>query len=582
MSIVTLDPEVRKKLEHALDAKIPGPDDEAFEGFARSLRLAHPELHRELLQGVRVAVKMPVERAVDRAAWRGRLRETVNRLFFQKQWPDQRVLDKKRLMYAGLGGLMLLLPVAFLLSGNLNGSLSEAGVPAPQPAEEVVRADETTQPPERAEIIPEHFSNNGEPSNAPVASQATGPANDARTPIPPERLAQSSTTTSSSPSFTPFPTTPPQPVPTQLPPSFPNQSSAPALPTQLTVATSSPISEAILLWQNGVSSATRGGSGFPGGPPSSPGSGATEAKAPTVFVRPTDLAPAPTVYLKASATPEDSPPLRILAFSPTGQKPDGGARDEEDSNQQSEQPNPTVYTWTGSFGPLPSVSPTVFSQNQVGTIEGAASSNTAMVNTENQPVVTIKNSPQATETGSWASFQAGDRVPATLATGVVITGDASVPVLAESMGDWCGADDCPEVTWIGEATLSANDRVEILFMQAVVGGELRSVSGVALDNGDIWGLPAELKDMSPSAAQALFQSAVGGVSDYLSALANQKRLVFQGDSVIQEGQVPNIESFILGRVAGFLAPPTTQTAEVRVASVSTGTPLTVLYGVGGN
>ena len=582
MSIVTLDPEVRKKLEHALSAKIPDPDDEAFEGFARSLRLVHPELHRELLQGVRVAVTMPVERAVNRAAWRGRLRETVNRLFFQKQWPDQRVLDKKRLMYAGLGGLMLLLPVAFLLSGNLNGSLSEAGVPASQPAEEIVRAGQTAQPPERAEITPEHLSNDGEASNAPVASQPMGPANDARTPMPPERLTQSGTTTSSSPSFTPFPTTtPPQPIPTQLPPSFPNQSSEPMLPKQLTVATSSPVPEAILLWQKGASSAMRGGSAFPGGLPSSLSSGAAAAKGPTVFVRPTDLVPALTVYLKASATPEASPPLSVLAFGPEGQKPDGGARDEEDSNQQSEQPNPTVYTRTGRFGSLSSDSPTVFSQNQAGTIERAASSNTT-VNTESQPVVNITNPPQATETGSWGSLRPGDRLPAALATGVVITGDVSVPVLAESMGDWCGTDDCPEVTWIGEAILSANDRVEIYFMQAVVGGELRSVSGVALDDGSMWGLPAELESMSPYAAQALFQSAVGGVSDYLSALANQKRLVFQGDSVIQEGQVPNIESFILGRVAGLLAPPTTQTAEVRVASVPIGTPLMVLYGVGGN
>ena len=137
MSIVTLDPEVRQKLEHALNAKIPGPDDEAFEGFAQSLRLAHPELHRELLQGVRVAAKMPVENAVKRAVWRRRLRETLNRLFYQKQWPDDLVLNKKRVMFAGLGALMLLLPVAFLLSGNLVGSANRADAATPQPTGEV-------------------------------------------------------------------------------------------------------------------------------------------------------------------------------------------------------------------------------------------------------------------------------------------------------------------------------------------------------------------------------------------------------------------------------------------------------------
>ena len=44
------------------------------------------------------------------------------------------------------------------------------------------------------------------------------------------------------------------------------------------------------------------------------------------------------------------------------------------------------------------------------------------------------------------------------------------------------------------------------------------------------------------------------MSDYVNALADQKRLVFRGDNVIQEGQVPGIESFILGRVAGSPSP----------------------------
>ena len=71
------------------------------------------------------------------------MRETLNRLFYQKQWPDDLVLNKKRVMFAGLGTLMLLLPVAFLLSGNLIGSANEADASTTQPTEEVITVTET-------------------------------------------------------------------------------------------------------------------------------------------------------------------------------------------------------------------------------------------------------------------------------------------------------------------------------------------------------------------------------------------------------------------------------------------------------
>ena len=138
------------------------------------------------------------------------------------------------------------------------------------------------------------------------------------------------------------------------------------------------------------------------------------------------------------------------------------------------------------------------------------------------------------------------------------------------------------MTWIGEATLSANNRIEIDFTQAVIGDELKDMSGFALSDDSVPGIPAKLQAMSPLAARDLLQGAVGGVSDYVKALVNQKRLVFRGDNVIQEGQVPGIESFILGRVADLFAPPETQTTAVSVASVPSETPLTVLYGVGRN
>ncbi len=339
MSIVTLDPEVRQKLEHTLNAKIPGPNDEAFEGFAQSLRLAHPELHRELLQGVRVAAKMPIENAVKRAAWRSQLRETLNRLLYQKQWPDDLVLNKKRVMFAGLGSLMLLLPVAFLLSGNLIGSVDEADAATPQPNEEVIAVTQTAQPSEQVEAaVPGRSSFNDGPSSELVTSQSEVKASNTRTPVPPERLSQ--TTTSSSPSFTPFPTaTPPQPAPTQIPSSFPSQSPEPALPTQLIVATSPPKPESVTVWRDGTAGTVPSNAGFPSASPSPPGSGAMRTQPPTVFARQVEQPPALTAYTSGGTTPETASPMSMTPSNSEGQTSEGGGatRRGDGSSQQTDK-----------------------------------------------------------------------------------------------------------------------------------------------------------------------------------------------------------------------------------------------------
>ena len=418
-------------------------------------------------------------------------------------------------------------------------------------------------------------------------SQGTAQTNDAGTPVPPERLPQ--TTTSSSLPFTPFPTTtPPQPTPTQVPSSFPSQSSEPALPTQLMVATSPPKPESVTVWRDGTAGTVPSNDGFPGASPSPPGSGAMRTQPPTVFARQAEQPPTLTTYTSGDTTPETASPMSMMPSNSEGQTSEGGGATQrgDGSSQRTEGSSLTVYVQKGNAEVSSSASPAVFSRNQPGVVEDASAPpvDAATDDAESRPPVDATGTVQTrgTEPRLDTFLRPGNRVPATLATGIVITDNASVPVIAESKGNWCGADLCPEITWVGEATLSANNRVEISFTQAVIGGEERSVSGLALSSDTVPGLPAELKDMSPNAAQALFQSAVGGVSDYVNALANQKRLVFQGDNVIQEGQVPGIESFILGRVAGLLAPSETQTAAVRVASVPSGTPLTVLYGVSDN
>ena len=110
---------------------------------------------------------------------------------------------------------------------------------------------------------------------------------------------------------------------------------------------------------------------------------------------------------------------------------------------------------------------------------------------------------------------------------------------------------------MGTAKLSARDRIEVTFTDAVVGTDPQPVSAVALGEDETFGLQAATQSASVNVARDLLQSAAGGVSDYLEALVNQKQITFRDGAVIQEGQVPGIETFILGRFAELISPPGT-------------------------
>lgn len=178
------------------------------------------------------------------------------------------------------------------------------------------------------------------------------------------------------------------------------------------------------------------------------------------------------------------------------------------------------------------------------------------------------------------ALQAGRQLPAVLATGITVTDKNTVPAIAETKGDWCADPQCPDIIWLGTARLSPGDRVAITFTEAIVENTSSSVSAVAVGEDNMMGLPVTIQAKPAEVAQALLQSAAGGASAYLETLTNQTRVTFKDDTVIQEGQIPGIETFILGRLAELLSPPTAPTVKVQVATIPAGTPLRVLYGVG--
>ena len=173
----------------------------------------------------------------------------------------------------------------------------------------------------------------------------------------------------------------------------------------------------------------------------------------------------------------------------------------------------------------------------------------------------------------------GSRVSATLITGIVVSQGASVPVVLETSGAWCQDGSCPEITWIGRATLDASERVQVTLTQAVVDNSVRTVTGVVLNPDFTVGLTAEIRDESPSFAEDLVRSSLGGVSDYVEALTQQQKVTIVDGTVVAESEVPAVDNFILGRVTSLFDVPPSDEPTVRVAQVAASTPVVILYGV---
>ncbi len=561
-----MSPQVRKKIEAELKAKIPIPDEEAFEGFVESLRITHPELHRELILGLKVTTRMPAEQEAIKAARRARFRGVFDRFFFLTKWPNQRVLDKKRVVYAGLVTLMVLFPAAYLLSsGSLRLGNSDGVVP-----DEGQHVQPQDAPGEEAAFGGVSFSSRGlEGTTEAVQNNSSLAVSNERTPIPPETLSQPST---SSPSFTPFPTDVPPPVgqpaaftevgvPNTMPRLSSGASAMALPPAQLTVSATSARPEQLTVWSEASASISG-----------------------NLLVR-TFEAPNP------DAPNPDAPTQQARGMAVF----EGAVQTSPLTAEQAEEPSETELVLEAMPNQVKPVRLAVFTRERLAEQslsameagvdevrdDGAARASEGSMEAESNSSIGASNTAQAAPADTML-FQPGMRLPATLVAGLAVTDTASIPVIAETKGNGCGDRQCPEMTWLGTARLVDTDRVEITFTEAVLGNESRSIAAVALDEDGVLGIPVSTQDTAAEVAQALLQSAAGGVSDYLGALANQKRVTFKNDTVIQEGRVPGIETFILGRLAEVLSPPLTPSARVRVATLPAGTRLMILYGVDGH
>jgi hypothetical protein len=164
MGLVRLDPQVRQELEVALGRPLPAPDSPAFQALLEELEAQNPEVHRRLLDGVRVGVETPVETEVRRAAHRERWQGLLRRLFYREVYAGDPVLDKRRLLLAAFAVAALLVPVAAVMGGlsaSPQSPVTRAGTSVPSsrpgrthsPAPKPTPARSTT--PSASRIAPE-------------------------------------------------------------------------------------------------------------------------------------------------------------------------------------------------------------------------------------------------------------------------------------------------------------------------------------------------------------------------------------------------------------------------------------------
>jgi hypothetical protein len=165
---------------------------------------------------------------------------------------------------------------------------------------------------------------------------------------------------------------------------------------------------------------------------------------------------------------------------------------------------------------------------------------------------------------------AGQRVPARLATGViVVAGAPSVPVVAESP-------DLP-LTWLGQAVLDSDGRVQMTFVPASREGS-PGVRGVALaPDRLVPGLAGRTAVRHPHAAGALVTAAVQATADYIQALARRGQVTLvDGWAQLAEGSPGPAWTYLAERLAHGIDLRGTASGPVETTEIDPGASLVIL------
>ncbi len=522
-SDLLLDPEVRERLEQALGIEVPDPNSPEFQSLLEELQENQPDLFEEVMRGLTVNVEFPAEQQAGKVARRESFYALMTRLIFRRSAVDgEPVAAKRRWLMYTFAALALLGPGLYILGQTFNRD-AEVTEQAPQQLAQVEptelvqpEAPLTSAPPPAPEPEPEPAL----PPPAPMPVQAQEPP----APTPPRPVMP--------PAPTPVaPPAPALPTPVELPVARPSslslyENEAPR-PTQTTLFDNQPSEEAALpgmtLFED-------------------------EASSDTLLISEVeDVAPETLLVVAAEDTTPET--LRIEA-----ETIDVTERPTQLRIDAPEETSDTSLTIEGS--------------EPEGAVSGGAVSESEGVVAETPPGKRLED-----------ILQPGARLGANLATGIIVTQGTVTPVVAKSGNDWCTTPPCPEITWIGQASLDGSNRIQIIFTQAVFDDATQTISAMALGAGNVPGLTASIKDTAPTVAQDLLRSAAGGFADYIGALSQQKTVAYVDGIAVTKTETPPLDLFILGKMGSIFDLPENTTPIVRIAEVPVQSPLIVLFGI---
>jgi len=591
MEKVVLSKAAREKFGARLGRPVPRPDSEEFDELLEELREMQPDVYTELVGALEYKGELlPVEREALRAQKRAQRQRIADHIKNRKTHDGKRVPDKRKSLV--LGGILAASLMAWMGYTNVSRAfLARAAPSAEEPAIEEVVAEEAdafgvvAQTPELGEDL-------NIPENVQVKPRAPSPPPRNAPPAPPEELPAETAPAGirlpfgmggrGTPEDEPEDDLPPAPGPPQ--PSVANAPPpSPYLPPQ-PGATPAPGGEATPLPAN-LSFVPP--EAAPEGPLNVLSTGA-EGEGNTGLPSAPGTTLAATSTLQGSTPAPDAPPPTSLSTGEPEAEPAPattlGWEDAEDQGSES-----TVEERNLSF-------PT--DSRQAALSESAATSAADLPPLPPVPQVgrgvppppttqtTAPGSVQPQPTGSAyevtdlsALLTPGTPLQAELVTGVAAADGASMPVLAKTTGNWCGAGECPEITWIGEASYPGADRLEIAFSRAVVGNTVQSVSARAFGGDQLPGVPAGVRDAAPTAVQDLVRGAVGGAADYLDALNSRETVIIKEGEIVREPSEPDLGNYLLQRGTELFSLPTDQTSMVRLAELAPGTSFTVMYGL---
>jgi hypothetical protein len=190
--------------------------------------------------------------------------------------------------------------------------------------------------------------------------------------------------------------------------------------------------------------------------------------------------------------------------------------------------------------------------------------------TESAPraeAVPSQPSPNVNPAQNTAQWITGERVVARLATGIVASSGTPTPVIAETSD--------PATTWLGQATLSADGRVQVDF---TLSGAAEAVRGVALDPVRLTpGLVGSTALRQPQAAAAALTAAAQAVASYARALAQDGQVTLSGGlAELALGQPGPAWTYFASSLADSMAPRSGVPGPVETSEIAAGARVLIL------